>query len=87
LLSDVNERRGLPGHHNIVGLVVDELEHEAPTIGGIEPKIAIALAFQRRRARAQPVHGQRHRLGVARTNLRRLTRSASRRSTFTAHPE
>jgi hypothetical protein len=57
LLGDVSERRGLPSDDNIVGLMVDELEHEAPTIGRIELKVAIALAVQRRGARGQAVEG------------------------------
>jgi hypothetical protein len=57
LLSDVNEGRGLPGDDNIVGLRVDELEHEAPTIGRVEPKVAIALAVQCRRARGEAIQG------------------------------
>jgi hypothetical protein len=57
LLGDVGERRGLPSDDNIVGLMVDELEHEAATIGRIESKVAIALAVQRRGARGQAVEG------------------------------
>jgi hypothetical protein len=55
LLSDMSECSGLPGDDNVVGLVVDELEHEAATIGRIESKITISLAVQRCGARGKAV--------------------------------
>jgi hypothetical protein len=57
LLSDVSECSGLPSDDDVVGLVVDELEHEVATIRRIEPKIPIALTVQRRGARGQAVEG------------------------------
>jgi hypothetical protein len=55
LLGDVSERRRLPGDDNIIGFVIDELEHETLTIGCVKAKVTIAFAFQRGSAGGQTV--------------------------------
>ena len=73
LLSDVSERRRLASDDSVVGLRVDELEHEAAAIGRVEPKVAVALAVQRRGARGQAVQSSCYGLGLARGHFWRLT--------------
>jgi hypothetical protein len=47
----VGEGCRLPIDHLIISFVVDELQHEATAVSGVEAEVAIAFALERRSAR------------------------------------